>query len=280
MMSDDTILYSMEEQPIFEYYACEDDLVKKTIGEVLSFQPRLIIFNDCNLTKGCVKSILNRSDPFVFIVSDRLNDMCKEEALVYRKTHDESILVKTDIGTTGLILDVNAENHDYVMNNLFERNYQYKITINPMVFDKNKGIGVINFDMLYQKISEYNKTQDVPITMYHHILPTKFIREHPCNAYMLSECKCHSKKNNIPRHITIECDGTMKPYDHSVHQEFIMGNAVDGITYSLKKYYNSESHNLFITVCKRIFFNYISRTSSIAVPWRELFVIYSADDHF
>ncbi len=51
MTLSDNILYSSEERPIFEYHACEADLIEKTIDEVLSFQPRLVIFNDCNLTR-------------------------------------------------------------------------------------------------------------------------------------------------------------------------------------------------------------------------------------
>ncbi len=197
----------------------------------------------------------------------------------YRKTNNSSILVENGTGASGFILEVDSDNYISVTNSLFKKENQLRITIDPVVFDKKKGIGVSNFDMLYQKVSEYNKMHDIPIMMYYHILPIKFIRDHPCNAYMLSECKCHSKKNNMPRHIVIEDDGTMKPYDCSVDQRYIIGNAADGIDYSLKNYYKSEPHELFIAVCKRMFFNYITKTSSIAVSWRELFVIYSADDY-
>ena len=278
-MSNDIILYSLEERPIFEYYACENELIERSIDEVLSFQPRQIIFNNCKITGSCTQSILNRVGPFIFIMEDGFDNLYEGLFPIYKKTNNDSILVKYDSGIEGLILDVNVDNYDSVVKNLFKNEHQYKLTINPIIFDKIKGIGISNFDTLYQQISDYNRAHDNPIRMYYHILPTKFIRDHPCNAYMLSECKCHSKKNNIPRHIVIECDGSMKPYDHSVDQRYIMGNVVDGIAYSLQKYAKSNSHDFFIKVCERIFFYFITKTPSIAVPWGELFVIYSKDNY-
>ncbi len=103
--------------------------------------------------------------------------------------------------------------------------------------------------------------------------PAFVLREHPCNAYILSCGNCHAGKKDIPRSFTIVSDGMI--YPEGLDQRFsesIMGNIYeDTFPEILKKYWLSENHYFFKEACEKVFHEYVLDYPYGFIPWRYLF---------
>ena len=219
----------------------------------------------------------------VFLSDVEAVDMsCMPSNLVIYRIIDDNFLeslseVDLNEKLVGSIVSIDVNNVQIVLELLTKNCFKKQVVLKPIVFGE-KGIGMRLMQMLYHTINQYNQNRSSKILMYYHIFPRAFLIKHPCNAYVLSECNCHTKKNNYPRHIVINQNGELYPYDEEVGSKYYIGN-IGGCLYdTLIKYNCSNEHERFLSVCKRVFVNHVTASPFSVVPWGELFVKYAKED--
>lgn len=103
--------------------------------------------------------------------------------------------------------------------------------------------------------------------------PATVLREHPCNAYVLSCANCHAGKKDIPRTFTIESDGLIYPegLDSQFPQSVIGDVYKNKLNEILQTYWLTENHYFFKKACEKVYDHYVIDYPYGFMPWRYLF---------
>lgn len=139
--------------------------------------------------------------------------------------------------------------------------------------DYRQEIDFATYNLLIHAIS--NLASTLPLYFERGNFPVSAMRQHPCNAYILSCAHCHSGKKDIPRMYTIESDGRIFPEGMGREfPEYLMGNIFESpLDILLDTYRLTRTHLNFKEACKRVFEDFVLDYPFSYIPWRYFYVL-------
>lgn len=123
--------------------------------------------------------------------------------------------------------------------------------------------------------ASFSLAAEKPVYFERGNFPVSAMRQHPCNAYILSCANCHSGKKDIPRMYTILGDGRTFPEGIGRElPEFEMGNIFEKpLDLLLDTYRLTPNHLNFKEAARRVFLDLILDYPFSYIPWRYFYVM-------
>lgn len=190
--------------------------------------------------------------------------------------------LRDQIGFVAVIVPVNKHNLEYVREFASEL---YKATGQSVIFDPEIDpfgrncdpvkLSWQELDMLYSRLIELNRSANRhdAFLMNLGLLPARLLVEHPCNCYVCYGQSCHSQKSNFPRRLSLLADGTVLPISRFTNKNLAIGNIKNhSIRDLMMTYVNGEQHDIFRSLSKKIFIEWVQTCPYRVVPWDDLFV--------
>lgn len=139
--------------------------------------------------------------------------------------------------------------------------------------DYRKEIDFKTYNLVVQCMSSLASTK--PMYFERGNFPVSAMRQHPCNAYILSCAHCHSGKKDLPRMYTIQSDGQLYPEGMDQEfPEFAMGNIFEKpLDQLLDTYRLTPNHLRFKEACKRVYHDFVLDYPFSYIPWRYFYVL-------
>ncbi|WP_157199020.1 hypothetical protein [Methanolacinia paynteri] len=182
-------------------------------------------------------------------------------------------LEKINSHVSALKVSVDYEEKDILLKFIGDNVTNSQIIISPNISINCKtGMSLSQLTELYGDLISV-KSNHTKIGVDYGILPSDFIRKHPCNAYVTDPCTCHSKKSNVPRCMVFSDSGDIFPFCSKIDGKYKMGSfSDDGILNEIVRYIGSESHNYFLKTCENIFLEDLIPYPYPIFPWIDYFI--------
>ena len=98
----------------------------------------------------------------------------------------------------------------------------------------------------------------------------RFLRKHPCGAYVCNGTGCHRRVAQEIKKIVIREDGMILPEITNLNRRFAIGNLSDGPLSSLVTRYFDTGYEQFDLLCRSTYSEVLPTWSSEFVPWDQI----------
>lgn len=146
--------------------------------------------------------------------------------------------------------------------------------IKSIVLNPDNGVDLDLKEYLATQRKVFGSKRQIKVFYDRGNFPASVLREHPCNAYVLSCENCHAGKKDIPRTFTIESDGLIYPegLDSQFPQSVIGDIYKNKLNEILQTYWLTENHYFFKKACEKVYDHYVLDYPYGFMPWRYLFL--------
>lgn len=205
-----------------------------------------------------------------FYIPDRIYKLikplsnCKEYSTVLLANPANGELAKLIFLRVDLNVDYSDRLLEKVKKILAEKAYTCIV-----FFDCNNKISGIKYQKIMNNLQKLSETCEMCLS--NTFISVESIVQHPCNAYLCSENKCHSKKSPYPRFLYITDKGIFPYGCNNIKISFcsnISTDIVNEFSSCFKHtYLKSEAYKNFITANKKIYRRYIVYSHFQVLPW-------------
>ncbi len=99
---------------------------------------------------------------------------------------------------------------------------------------------------------------------------TKFLRTHPCAAYVCNGTHCHRKVEKEIKKIVVREDGTVLPETPTLDYQFALGNLREGKLNDLISRYFRNGYEKFDCLCRTVYHEVVPNWTAPLIPWNEI----------
>jgi hypothetical protein len=252
----------------------QNDIFMHNLEKILEVKTiKTVIINNYNEVETCddINRLIKQFSDKYFYLNECSN---------IKKFNSDKVCSYKNIDKIDELVDCIEDNNMFFLNmDLEDQVSEGEVEILNNCFAKTEKEVIIEFtSRKFIEINEFKKMYDILqnklefdfgfSSLFKQI---ETIKQHPCNAYLCSDQKCHCHKKDIPRYIYMNENG-LYPYNCEIDDLNIFNQVTQVRLDSFEEfiynnYKNNDSYKAFININKRIYNSYVTTQQLNMMPW-------------